>query len=64
MGKGAIAVITIMLITAGTLLTTTAETAVTPGKGAIAVITVMLVTVGTSLVITAETAITLGTRLD
>ncbi len=63
-GKGAIAVIAAMLITAGTPLTATAETTVISGKGAIAVIVVMPITAETPLIATAETAITLGTRSD
>jgi len=63
-GKGAIAVITVMSITAGTPLAATAETTATPGKGAIAVITVIFITVGTPLAATAETAVTLETRSD
>ena len=63
-GKGAIAVIAAILITAGTPLAATAEIAATPGKGAMAVIVAMLITVGTPLVVTAETVVTPGTRLD
>ncbi len=62
--KGVIAVIAVMPITAGTPLTTTAETTVTPGKGAIAVIAAIPVTAGTPLVTIAETAATPGTRSD
>ncbi len=62
--KGAIAIITAMLITAGTPLAATAETAVTPGKRAMAVIVAMPVTAGTPLAATAETIVTPGIRSD
>ena len=55
-GKGAMAVIAIMLVTAGMLLAVTAETAATPGKEVMAVIATMLVTAGSLLAATAETA--------
>ncbi len=64
MGKGVIAVIAVILITAGTLLATTAETTITPGKGAIAVIAAMPITAGTPLIATAETTAILRTRSD
>ncbi len=63
-GKGVIAVITAMLVTAGTPLAATAEITATSGKGAVAVIAAMLVTAGTLLVATVKTAVTLGTRSD
>ncbi len=62
MGKRAIAVIVVMPITAGTPLTVTAETTVTPEKEAIAVITVIFITAGTPLAATAETTATPETR--
>ena len=63
-GKKAIAVITVIPITAGTSLAITVETAVMLGKGVMAVIAIMLVTTGTLLAATAETIATLGTRSD
>ncbi len=59
-GKGAMAVITVMPVTAGTPLAATAETAAMPGKGAMAVIAAIPVTAGTPLAATAETAAMLG----
>ncbi len=61
-GKGVIAVITAIPVTAGMPLVATAEIATTPGKGVIAVIAAMSVTAGTPLVATAKIAITPGTR--
>ncbi len=63
-GKGAIAVIAVIPVTAGTLLAATAETVATPGKGAIAVIATIPVTAGTLLVATAETTAMPETKSD
>ncbi len=63
-GKGVMAVIAAMPVTAGTPLIATAETAAMPGKEAMAVIVVILVTAGTLLAATAETITTSGTRSD
>ncbi len=63
-GKGAIAVITVMFVTAGTLLIVIAETIVMPGKGAMAVIVVISITVETPLVTIVEIVAIPKTRSD
>ncbi len=63
-GKGAMAVIAAIPVTAGTPLAITTETTATPGKGAMAVIAAIPVTAGTLLVATAETITTPETRLN